>query len=104
MRRASVVDKFVLCLGRRRVADAWRSADMRRSVRFVVILLLGIGSLAAHGGLLIEPTGMWGVGRASVEIVDRGRTMPGTSEPRRLMLHIWYPTDSPSSPAARLPY
>lgn len=47
---------------------------------------------------------MWDVGRASVEIVDRGRTMPGSSEPRRLMLHIWYPTDTPDSPAANLPY
>ena len=78
---------------------------MRRLVWFVVIFLLGVNSLAAHGaGPLIEPTGTWGVGRASVEIVDRGRTMPGSSEPRRLMLHIWYPTDTPSSPGANLPY
>jgi dienelactone hydrolase len=88
----------------RAAAELRRSADMRRSVRFVVTLLVGSGSLAANGGPLIEPTGMWGVGRASVDIVDRGRTMPGTGEPRRLMLHIWYPTDSPSSPAAKLPY
>jgi dienelactone hydrolase len=80
------------------------SAGTRRFVWFVVTALLGIGSLAANAGALIGPTGMWAVGRASVEIVDRGRTMPGSSEPRRLMLHIWYPTDTPSSPAASLPY
>jgi pimeloyl-ACP methyl ester carboxylesterase len=88
----------------RAAAELRRSADTRRSGRFVVTLLLGFGSLPTHGGPLIEPTGTWGVGRTSVEIVDRGRTMPGSSEPRRLMLHIWYPTDSPSSFAARLPY
>jgi len=81
-----------------------RSADTRRPARPMVILLLGFGSIAAHCGPLIEPTGMWGVGRTSVEIVDRGRRMPGSTEPRRLMLRIWYPTDSPGSPAARLPY
>jgi hypothetical protein len=52
----------------------------------------------------MEPTGSWSVGRASVEIVDRGRTMPGSGESRRLMLHIWYPTDAPGSPAPNLPY
>jgi dienelactone hydrolase len=88
----------------RAAAELRRSADTRRSVWLVVTLLFGFGSVAAHGGPLIEPTGTWGVGRASVDIVDRGRTMPGSSEPRRLMLRIWYPTDSPSSPAARLPY
>jgi dienelactone hydrolase len=78
---------------------------MRRAARLAVVLLPGICSFAAHGARpLIEPTGSWGVGRASVEIVDRGRAMPGSSEPRRLMLRIWYPTDAPSTPAANLPY
>jgi dienelactone hydrolase len=77
----------------------------RHAVRSVVIVLLGIGSLAAYGaGPLIAPTGMWSVGRASVEIVDPVRTMPGSGEPRRLVLHIWYPTDPPSSAVAHLPY
>jgi dienelactone hydrolase len=80
------------------------SADIRRSVRLVVTVLLGISALAAHGAPLMEPTGLWGVGRATVEIVDRGRTMPGFSESRRLMLHIWYPTDARGSPAPNLPY
>jgi dienelactone hydrolase len=73
-------------------------------VRIFVTVLLGVSSLAAHGGPLIEPTGMWGVGRASAEIVDRDRTMPGSGEPRRLMLHTWYPTDASGSRAANLPY
>lgn len=73
-------------------------------MRYVVTLMLALGSLAAHGGPLIEPTGTWGVGRASVEIVDHGRTMPESNAPRRLMLRIWYPTESPSSAATILPY
>jgi len=73
-------------------------------MRFVITLLFGLGSLAAQGDPLIEPTGTWGVGLASVDVVDSRRTMPGSREPRRLMLHFWYPIDSRSSPAAGLPY
>lgn len=79
--------------------------EVRRAMRCVLIVLLGTGPLAAAGpGPLMEPTGTWGVGRASVELVDRERTLPGSSAPRRLMLHIWYPTDPPGSATATLPY
>ncbi len=78
---------------------------MRPLLVFLAVCLLSVSSPAAHGAeSLIAPTGRWDVGRASVEIVDRGRTMPGSGEPRRLMLRIWYPTDSAHSPAAALPY
>jgi hypothetical protein len=74
---------------------------------------LGLGSIALAGvttsstqgaeGPLLEPTGTWGVGRASVEVVDPSRTMPGSSRPRRLMLRTWYPVARRSA-ADSVPY
>jgi hypothetical protein len=40
---------------------------------------------------LLPPTGPSPVGRASVVLTDSTRTMPESREPRRLMIHVWYP-------------
>lgn len=54
---------------------------------------------------LPKPTGIFSVGRTSLEIVDMSRVDPmeGKGSVRRLVVWIWYPTLSPS-PSAMSPY
>jgi len=60
-------------------------------------------SAQVSSGALMKPTGTWGVGRATVEVVDSSRTMPNSKVARRLMLQIWYPTAS-AKESVTLPY
>lgn len=70
-----------------------------------ISILLPVRTLVAQDttGPLLDPTGEWRVGRATVEVVDTSRRMADGGAPRRLMLHIWYPS-SPDANGITLPY
>jgi len=76
-----------------------------RTCVLVVSIFLSVRTLVAQDVTrpLPDPTGGWRVGRVTVEVVDTSRRMPDGHDPRRLMLHIWYPA-SPGSRGATLPY
>ncbi len=76
--------------------------SIRLSFWLSAMLFASVPTALAQGPLL-KPTGMWGVGRATTEVVDSRRTMPNSGAPRRLMLDIWYPTE-PSGDTVKLPY
>ena len=82
----------------------FRFNRINRCVGVASILTVCVSTLVAQDARspLIEPTGSWGVGRATIEVVDPSRAIPNSRQPRRLMLHIWYPTATVG--AVNLPY
>jgi len=59
-------------------------------------------STVAGMGRLPAPTGRFGVGRATVRWTDESRVEPLSpkSDPRELMVDIWYPAESTRAPPA----
>jgi dienelactone hydrolase len=72
-------------------------------VAALIVLTTARVSWSQAPGPLLTPTGRWGVGSTSVEVVDESRRLPTTTQPRRLILNLWYPTTPPST-GARAPY
>jgi hypothetical protein len=59
---------------------------------FALLTGAAVAPAQGTGGSLLAPTGAWGVGRTTVELTDSSRAMPDSSRPRRLVVHLWYPT------------
>ena len=73
-----------------------KKATLAVTFAFCTLLTCTTSLSAADRPALPMPSGSYGIGRVSYEMMEPGRSEPLSPKPdahRRMMVYVWYPTD-----------
>src|SRR5947209_6512883 len=92
--------QYVLRLGvasAQELKPARSQPALMRLATWAILSVLVLRAAAIRS--LPEPSGSYGIARVSYQLVDRNRPEPLSFSPdarRKMMVHVWYPTDRQS--------